>query len=207
MLFLLVSRVSVPEPDAFNENSDVHWLDASETSSAFTRKRSPNTTANCPRLREGDSISVASRVPFSRSGCSGLDGPLRLQSVGMIPTTAIGCATMGIFSIYLAVFNYLADTYHRSGSSALAAQSFCRNAFGTIFPLVTTAMFNYMTVAEASSSLGGEGTLITVVPWVLVFYGPKIRARSIWQCKFRLVRYPVGRKRLIIFLLLRRFLD
>ena len=32
---------------------------------------------------------------------------------------------MGIFSIYLAVFNYLADTYHRYASSALAAQSFC----------------------------------------------------------------------------------
>ena len=43
----------------------------------------------------------------------------------IVPTIAIGCATMGIFSIYLAVFNYLADTYHRYASSALAAQSFC----------------------------------------------------------------------------------
>ena len=43
----------------------------------------------------------------------------------IVPTLAVGCATMGIFSIYLAVFNYLADTYHRYASSALAAQSFC----------------------------------------------------------------------------------
>ena len=43
----------------------------------------------------------------------------------IVPTLGIGCATMGIFSIYLAVFNYLADTYHRYASSALAAQSFC----------------------------------------------------------------------------------
>lgn len=43
----------------------------------------------------------------------------------IVPTLAIGCATMGLFSIYLAVFNYLADTYHRYASSALAAQSFC----------------------------------------------------------------------------------
>lgn len=43
----------------------------------------------------------------------------------IIPTIAIGCATMGVFSVYLAVFNYLADTYHRYASSALAAQSFC----------------------------------------------------------------------------------
>lgn len=43
----------------------------------------------------------------------------------IVPTIAIGCVTMGLISIYLAVFNYLADTYHRYASSALAAQSFC----------------------------------------------------------------------------------
>lgn len=44
----------------------------------------------------------------------------------IVPAIAVGCATMGIFSIYLAVFNYLADTYHRYASSALAAQSCCK---------------------------------------------------------------------------------
>lgn len=43
----------------------------------------------------------------------------------IVPTMAIGCATMGLFSIYLAVCNYLADTYQIYASSALAAQSFC----------------------------------------------------------------------------------
>lgn len=71
------------------------------------------------------------------------------------PTIAIGCATMGIFSVYLAVFNYLADTYHRYASSALAAQSFLRNMLGGVFPLITTAMFNSMTYAGACSFLGG----------------------------------------------------
>lgn len=44
----------------------------------------------------------------------------------IVPALAVGCATMGIFSIYLAVFNYLADTYHRYASSAIAAQSCCK---------------------------------------------------------------------------------
>ena len=96
----------------------------------------------------------------------------------IVPTFGIACATMGIFSIYLAVFNYLADTYHRYASSALAAQSFCRNILGGVFPLTTTAMFNHMTFAGASSFLGVVGALLTIVPWVLVVYGPKIRARS-----------------------------
>lgn len=45
----------------------------------------------------------------------------------IVPSIAVGCATMGIFSIYLATFNYLADTYHRYASSAIAAQSCCKS--------------------------------------------------------------------------------
>ncbi|KAK2798015.1 hypothetical protein FQN51_007940 [Onygenales sp. PD_10] len=96
----------------------------------------------------------------------------------IVPCFAVGCATIGIFSIYLAVFNYLADTYHRYASSALAAQSFCRNILGGIFPLVVRAMFVNIGYPGASSLLGGIGSILTIVPWVLVFYGPKIRARS-----------------------------
>lgn len=94
------------------------------------------------------------------------------------PAIGIAIATMGIFSIYLAVFNYLADTYHRYASSALAAQSFCRNMLGGAFPLITKAMYQRLSYPGASSMLGGIGILLTIVPWVLVFYGPKIRARS-----------------------------
>lgn len=94
----------------------------------------------------------------------------------IVPCLAIACATMGIFSIYLAVFNYLADTYHRYASSALAAQSCCkmklpdssfstsgladsdllgRNLLGGVFPLVTNALFNNLGYPAASSLLGG----------------------------------------------------
>ncbi|KAF1833797.1 MFS general substrate transporter [Decorospora gaudefroyi] len=96
----------------------------------------------------------------------------------IVPVVAIGIATIGIFSIYLATFNYLADTYHRYASSALAAQSFCRNMLGGVFPLITTQMYNSLGYGAASSLLGGFGAFLTIVPWILVFYGPKIRARS-----------------------------
>jgi len=96
----------------------------------------------------------------------------------IVPTLAVGCATMGIFSIYLSVFNYFADTYHRYASSAIAAQSFCRNLLGGCFPLFTQQMFIKTTIAGGGSLLGGIGLLLTLVPWVLVLYGPKIRARS-----------------------------
>ncbi|OGM42573.1 hypothetical protein ABOM_007966 [Aspergillus bombycis] len=96
----------------------------------------------------------------------------------IFPTMAIGCSTMGIFSVYLAVFNYLADAYGPYASSAIAAQSFCRNLLGGIFPLITDTMFTNLGYPAASSLLGGIGAALTLVPWVLVFYGPTIRAKS-----------------------------
>jgi len=94
------------------------------------------------------------------------------------PAIALGVAQVGIFSIYLAVFNYLADVYHRFASSALAGQSFCRNTLAAVFPLFADAMFRRLGYAAASSLLGGIGAVLTLVPWVLVFNGEKIRARS-----------------------------
>jgi hypothetical protein len=94
------------------------------------------------------------------------------------PALAIGSCTMGIFSIYLAVFNYLADTYHVYSSSAQAAQSMCRNIFAGIFPLFTAQMMRTLTYKGAGSLLGGIGLILTAIPWLLSFYGHRIRARS-----------------------------
>jgi len=96
----------------------------------------------------------------------------------IVPALGVGCATMGIFSIYLAVFNYLADSYHRYASSALAAQSCCRNFVGGAFPLFTSQMFTTLTFQGAGGLLGGIGFVLTIVPWVLLIWGPRIRARS-----------------------------
>ena len=96
----------------------------------------------------------------------------------IVPAIAIAVATMGIFSIYLATFHYLADIYHKYASSAIAAQSMCRNLLGGAFPLVTVQMYNRLGFPGASSLLGGLAVLLTAVPWVLILYGPKIRARS-----------------------------
>ncbi|KEQ58381.1 MFS general substrate transporter [Aureobasidium melanogenum CBS 110374] len=94
------------------------------------------------------------------------------------PTVGVGVASAGIFFVYLAVFNYLADSYGQWASSAIAAQSFCRNALGGCFPLVTKQMYVGMTYAGASSLLGGIAIALSITPWVLVLYGHRIRERS-----------------------------
>ncbi|KAB5578220.1 major facilitator superfamily domain-containing protein [Coniochaeta sp. 2T2.1] len=96
----------------------------------------------------------------------------------VVPAIGIALATMGIYSVYLATFNYLADTYHKYASSALAAQSFCRNVLGGVFPLVTGFLFTNLGQARAGALLGSIAIGLTAVPWVLVFFGERIRARS-----------------------------
>ncbi|KIV86364.1 hypothetical protein PV11_01978 [Exophiala sideris] len=96
----------------------------------------------------------------------------------IVPTLAIAVATMGIFSIYLSVFNYTADVYNIYASSALAAAGLTRNLLGGFFPLFTKQMFQKLGFQAASGLVGGIGCVLTLVPWVLYFYGPKIRARS-----------------------------
>lgn len=93
----------------------------------------------------------------------------------IVPAIGLVLATMGIFSIYLATFNYLADVYGQYASSALAAQSFCRNIAGGVLPLVTGAMFNHLGYGRASSILGGIGLALGIVPWILLIFGSKIR--------------------------------
>lgn len=102
------------------------------------------------------------------------------------PAIGICLATIGIYSVYLATFNYLADVYHIYASSALAAQSCCRNILGGVFPLVALQLFGNLGDARAGGLLGGIALALTFVPWILVFFGPKIRARSAFAVKLEM---------------------
>ena len=96
----------------------------------------------------------------------------------IFPSIAIALATMGIFFILLAIFNYLADNYGLYASSAIAAQSFCRNVMGGCFPLVTRQMYTRLGYGPASSLCGGIAVVLGLVPIVLIFYGDRVRERS-----------------------------
>lgn len=97
---------------------------------------------------------------------------------GYAEAIGLGFAIWGIYSIYLATFNYLADSYHIYASSALAAQNFCRNVLGGIFPLIVGAMFNNLGLKGAGGMLGGIAMVLSIIPWVLLFFGERIRSRS-----------------------------
>ncbi|KAF7309455.1 Drug transporter [Mycena indigotica] len=99
------------------------------------------------------------------------------------------------FVVYLAVFSYLADCYGPFASSALAGQSLCRktshphrnerfndeltgNLMGTAFPLFTKQMFARLGYNWANTMFALIASLMMPIPFILLHYGPRIRAKS-----------------------------
>lgn len=96
----------------------------------------------------------------------------------IVPVLALFVMTIGIFSVFLATFNYTADVYRTYASSALAAQGVCRNCLAAVFPPITVQMFQRMGFQAASSLLGGVALLLTMGPILLIWFGPRIRLKS-----------------------------
>ncbi|GAA6012659.1 hypothetical protein JCM11491_005472 [Sporobolomyces phaffii] len=84
----------------------------------------------------------------------------------------------GVLTIYLAVFTYLADVYTIYASSALSGQSLFRNLAAFSFPLFTRQMYNGMGYQWASFLAGMIALALSLTPFLLMRYGPSIRANS-----------------------------
>ena|SRR5882762_10857202 len=56
-----------------------------------------------------------------------------------------------------------------------------------VFPLFTDVMYNSLGYPQASSLLGGLAFVFSILPFLLMFYGPRIRKKSrvakqiVWQ--------------------------
>lgn len=82
------------------------------------------------------------------------------------------------FWIYLAVFTYIAECYEIYASSGLAAQSWLRNVLAGAFPLFATGMYDNLTPPIASTVLGVIAAVLGICPFMLFFFGGKIRSKS-----------------------------
>lgn len=94
------------------------------------------------------------------------------------PCFGITLLYAGMYLIYVAVFQYLADAYGFYASSALSAQSFVRNCVGAVFPLVVRPMYGSLGIQGAGSLTAGISTLLSLTPFVLYRYGAYLRANS-----------------------------
>ncbi|KAG2120539.1 MFS general substrate transporter [Suillus discolor] len=95
--------------------------------------------------------------------------------VSLIALTAF---MSGVFVIFQVSILYVADCYGPYASSAQAGQSLARNVMGLMFPLFTQQMFASMTYKWGLTLMALLCVLMAPTPWVLFFYGSKIRSRS-----------------------------
>ncbi|KAH7320201.1 major facilitator superfamily domain-containing protein [Stachybotrys elegans] len=85
---------------------------------------------------------------------------------------------MGYLLIFMAILNYLTDAYEIYAASANSASSFTRSLFAVVLPLATRPMFENLGISGACSLLGGLSAVLCIIPFVFIWKGPSIRARS-----------------------------
>ncbi|KAI9721233.1 MAG: hypothetical protein M1812_002394 [Candelaria pacifica] len=85
---------------------------------------------------------------------------------------------IGFLFIFMALLNYLADAYGTYTASAMAAASCTRSIFGAVLPLATKPMYETLSVAWASTLLGCLSLALSIIPFVFIRYGDRLRANS-----------------------------
>ena len=86
----------------------------------------------------------------------------------------------GMVLVFLSIMNFLIDAYTIYAASVLAANSVLRSAFGAVFPLFTTYMYNNLGIHWASSIPAFLALACVPFPFLFYKYGPKIRR----NCKY-----------------------
>ncbi|GIZ45627.1 hypothetical protein CKM354_000878500 [Cercospora kikuchii] len=85
---------------------------------------------------------------------------------------------IGFVLIFVALFNYLVDSYKIYSASALGATSIARSTFGVVLPFAARPMYNALGVAWACSLLGFLSLPMCLIPFAFIRYGPQLREKS-----------------------------
>lgn len=85
---------------------------------------------------------------------------------------------MGFMCVFQALLNYLTDAYEIFAASANAAASCSRSLLATVLPLATAPMFHRLGIAGACSLLGAMSLIMTLMPFIFLWQGEKIRRGS-----------------------------
>lgn len=94
--------------------------------------------------------------------------------------TVVGVAMMGFgyYTIFTSAVNYLVDTFHRWGASALAANTFARSVLAAVLPLLVRPWYARLGNGWSFTVLGVFAVLNIPIPFLFSAYGPQIRARG-----------------------------
>ncbi|EPS38911.1 hypothetical protein H072_7293 [Dactylellina haptotyla CBS 200.50] len=95
----------------------------------------------------------------------------------------IGCVLFGWGAVatFIVTAIYMVFIYNDLlGASALGANSLVRYGMGSVFPLFTVQMYQKLGVAHAGTLLAGIATALLPIPWIIFYYGSRLRNRSVF---------------------------
>ncbi|KAH8891434.1 MFS general substrate transporter [Thozetella sp. PMI_491] len=96
----------------------------------------------------------------------------------IVPIVGTGWFTVALVALFNDVLNYLGMIYPAYAASVFAGNSLMRATFGVVFPLFARNLFVELGVGPGNSLLGGLTVLFAPIPFVLRYYGHKIRLSS-----------------------------
>nr|POF26335.1 putative transporter [Quercus suber] len=96
----------------------------------------------------------------------------------IVPSLAGLALGFGIYTVFLQCLNYIIDAYLMFAASAIAANTIMRSLFGAVFPLFATYMFEGIGINWGLTLLGCVAALFIPMPFILYFFGKRIRAKS-----------------------------
>jgi len=98
----------------------------------------------------------------------------------IVPIIASAFFGIGIFIVILGILNYIVDSYQTYSASSLAGVILVRNIVGASFPLFAEQMYRKLGYPWASSLLAFLSILLIPIPFVFLYKGELLRARSPW---------------------------
>lgn len=85
---------------------------------------------------------------------------------------------VGYFLIFISFINYLVDAYKIFAASAMASATLCRSIFAAALPFAARPMYKALGIPWACTLLGIISTVMCLIPFVFIWKGEAIRARS-----------------------------
>ena len=80
--------------------------------------------------------------------------------------------------IFLSLLTFITEAYFVNAASALAANTVVRSAFGIGFPMFGEQMYTNLNPRWASTVLAFIALAMLPIPYVLIKFGPALRARA-----------------------------
>ncbi|KAI8283048.1 Efflux pump radE [Colletotrichum sp. SAR11_240] len=102
----------------------------------------------------------------------------------IVPIMGTALLGIGIVTAYTTTATYLIDAYTVYSASVMAASAILRCLFGALLPLAGSAMFDALGVGWGNSVLGFISLAFLPLPFILFFYGERIRKSKLFKMEF-----------------------